>query len=113
MGLSVSAGRGRRGALGEEGCVMHTNTNPTPRSPLNPAFPSSLHPRHVNSIICRIYCHKVVKLSDAVQALPRQETMFVHGVSPNFLEVGFRSIGSCCIHALSAAARHASHAAHT
>ena len=30
---------------------------------------------------------KVVKLSDAVQPLPKQTTEFVHGVAESFLEV--------------------------
>lgn len=38
--------------------------------------------------VCRIYCHKVVKLSDAVQPLPKQTTEFVHGVAESFLDVG-------------------------
>ena len=44
--------------------------------------------RYVNAWVCRTQCHKVVKLSGAVQELPRESTCFVHGVSPKFLEVG-------------------------
>ena len=44
--------------------------------------------RHVNNWVTRIHCHKVVKLSDAVQDLPRQTTEFVHGVADSFLSVG-------------------------
>ncbi|KAL3142707.1 hypothetical protein ABBQ38_003008 [Trebouxia sp. C0009 RCD-2024] len=42
----------------------------------------------LNSWVCRIHCHKVVKLSDAVQPLPRQTTQFIHGVPQQFLAVG-------------------------
>jgi digalactosyldiacylglycerol synthase len=44
--------------------------------------------RHINSWVTRVHCHKVVKLSDAVQDLPRQTTEFVHGVAESFLTVG-------------------------
>ncbi len=44
--------------------------------------------RHVNNWVCRSHCHKVVKLSDAVQPLPKQTTEFVHGVAESFLDVG-------------------------
>jgi len=44
--------------------------------------------RFVNAWVVRAYCHKVLKLSDAVQPLPRQQTCFVHGVSPRFIRIG-------------------------
>ena len=31
---------------------------------------------------------QVIKLSDAVQTLPRQVTECVHGAAPNFLKIG-------------------------
>ncbi|GLC35497.1 hypothetical protein PLESTB_000201000 [Pleodorina starrii] len=67
--------------------VMHTNYLDYARREEGGHLKEALL-RHINAWMCRIYCHKVIKLSDAVQPLPRQETMFVHGVSPSFLKVG-------------------------
>jgi len=67
--------------------VMHTNYLDYARREDNGNVKEALL-KHINAWVCRIHCHKVIKLSDAVQPLPRQETMFVHGVSPTFLTVG-------------------------
>jgi digalactosyldiacylglycerol synthase len=67
--------------------IMHTNYLDYARREENGALKAFML-RMVNSWVCRAYCHKVVKLSDAVQDLPRQCTQFVHGVSPKFLDVG-------------------------
>lgn len=51
--------------------------------------------RVVNSWVSRMHCHKIIRLSDAVQDFPRSTTVNVHGVSPVFLEVGARKVGRC------------------
>lgn len=67
--------------------IMHTNYLDYARREENGAVKAAIL-RAVNSLVCRVHCHKVIKLSDAVQRLPRQCVEFVHGVSPRFLEVG-------------------------
>lgn len=67
--------------------VMHTNYLDYARREEGGAIKAAVL-RFVNGWVCRAHCHKVIKLSDAVQDLPRQCTQFVHGVSPQFLEVG-------------------------
>mmetsp|Transcript_12635 Transcript_12635/g.23982 ORF Transcript_12635/g.23982 Transcript_12635/m.23982 type:complete len:514 (+) Transcript_12635:137-1678(+) len=44
--------------------------------------------KNINKLMVALHCHKVIKLSDAVQPLPKQVTCFVHGVGERFLEVG-------------------------
>lgn len=44
----------------------------------------------LNKWVCRSYCHRVIKLSDAVQTLPHSITCNVHGVRDRFLDIGRR-----------------------
>ena len=67
--------------------VVHTNYLEYARREENGSVKEAVL-RFVNNWVVRAYCHKVVKLSDAVQELPRAQTCFVHGVSPRFLSIG-------------------------
>ena len=67
--------------------VVHTNYLEYARREENGNMKEAVL-RFVNQWVVRAYCHKVVKLSDAVQQLPRAQTCFVHGVSPRFLAIG-------------------------
>jgi len=69
--------------------IVHTNYLDYARREEGGAVKSALLKR-VNQWVCRVHCDKVVKLSDAVQPLPRESTLWVHGVSPKFLDVGIK-----------------------
>ncbi|KAK9828926.1 hypothetical protein WJX72_002833 [[Myrmecia] bisecta] len=67
--------------------IIHTNYTDYARREEGGAIKSELLGQ-VNNLVTRVHCHKVVKLSDAVQPLSRQTTQFVHGVPQSFLAVG-------------------------
>ena len=46
--------------------------------------------RFINSVVCRAYCDRIVKLSDCLQALPRSSVCNVHGVRAEFIGEGTR-----------------------
>lgn len=47
----------------------------------------------LNRWVCRSYCHRVIKLSDAVQTLPHSVTCNVHGVRDRFVDIGRQRAG--------------------
>ncbi|WIA36591.1 hypothetical protein OEZ86_007880 [Tetradesmus obliquus] len=70
--------------------ILHTNYLAYIRSdaPSGTGFLNTAAVYRVNRWVCRIHCHKNVKLSDAVQSLPHQVTCNVHGVAAAFLDIG-------------------------
>lgn len=70
--------------------VMHTNyaelSRRTVPGPLGVAI--GFVSRVMNACLCSMHTHKVIKLSDAVQPLPRQATQYVHGAPDCFLRIG-------------------------
>ena len=53
-------------------CLRHTNYLAYVKEGQASGFLSAAAVYRINRWVCRIHCHKVVKLSDAVQKLPRQ-----------------------------------------
>ncbi|GMH22487.1 hypothetical protein Nepgr_024330 [Nepenthes gracilis] len=66
--------------------VVHTNYLEYVRREKNAMHANLL--KHVNSWVISIYCHKVIRLSAATQDLRRSVICNVHGVNPQFLEIG-------------------------
>lgn len=71
--------------------VLHTNYRELTKRNAGWAGPPLCCLSHtINFLACAIHCHRIIKLSDAVQSLPRQVTSCVHGVAPGFLEASAR-----------------------
>lgn len=69
--------------------VVHTNYLEYIKREKNGAIQAFLV-KHINNLVARAYCHKVLRLSAATQDLPRSVVCNVHGVNPKFLEIGDR-----------------------
>ena len=68
--------------------VMHTNYVDYARRMAGEAASVTL--KRLNKFLCRQHTHTCIKLSGAVQTLPREQVCFVHGVADGFLNVGRR-----------------------
>lgn len=69
--------------------VVHTNYLEYIKREKNGAI-QAFFVKHINNLVARAYCHKVLRLSGATQDLARSIVCNVHGVNPKFLEVGER-----------------------
>ncbi|KAJ8615481.1 hypothetical protein MRB53_034853 [Persea americana] len=69
--------------------VVHTNYLEYIKREKNGAI-QAFFVKHINNLVARAYCHKVLRLSAATQDLPKSVICNVHGVNPKFLKVGER-----------------------
>ena len=69
--------------------IVHTNYLEYVRREKNGRLQAFLL-KYINNWVVDIYCHKVIRLSAAIQDLPRSIICNVHGVNPKFLEIGKR-----------------------
>ncbi|KAL6658370.1 hypothetical protein ACP70R_003956 [Stipagrostis hirtigluma subsp. patula] len=69
--------------------VVHTNYLEYIKREKNGAI-QAFFVKHINNMVARAYCNKILRLSGATQDLPKSMICNVHGVNPKFLEVGER-----------------------
>ncbi|XP_031504053.1 digalactosyldiacylglycerol synthase 1, chloroplastic [Nymphaea colorata] len=67
--------------------VVHTNYLEYIKREKNGAL-QAFFVKHINNLVARAYCNKVLRLSAATQDLPKSVVCNVHGVNPKFLKVG-------------------------
>lgn len=67
--------------------IVHTNYLEYVKREKNGPFQAFLL-KYINNWVTSIYCHKVIRLSAATQNLPKSIVCNVHGVSPQFIQIG-------------------------
>ncbi|XP_009618178.1 digalactosyldiacylglycerol synthase 1, chloroplastic-like [Nicotiana tomentosiformis] len=67
--------------------IVHTNYLEYIKREKNGAL-QAFFVKHVNNLVTRAYCDKVLRLSAATQDLPKSLVCNVHGVNPKFLKIG-------------------------
>ncbi|CAO2820196.1 unnamed protein product [Amaranthus hypochondriacus] len=67
--------------------VVHTNYLEYIKREKNGAM-QAFFVKHINNLVARAHCHKVLRLSAATQDLPKSIVCNVHGVNPKFLQIG-------------------------
>ncbi|CAI9766405.1 unnamed protein product [Fraxinus pennsylvanica] len=67
--------------------IVHTNYLEYIKREKNGALQAFLV-KHINNLVARAHCDKILRLSAATQNLPKSEICNVHGVNPKFLKIG-------------------------
>jgi hypothetical protein len=70
--------------------IIHTNYWSYTRSHETGGLMAAALTQQINRWLCGGYCHKSIKLSDALPPLPRSVTENTHGVRDDFLKLGAR-----------------------
>ncbi|PPS04548.1 hypothetical protein GOBAR_AA16117 [Gossypium barbadense] len=67
--------------------IVHTNYLEYIKREKNGAL-QAFFVKHINNLVIRAHCHKVLRLSAATQDMPKSVICNVHGVNPKFLKIG-------------------------